>query len=226
MYFVLWLYDRQQVLRVSLYELLFKCGLTIPRLSYANLTHILDLFSKDHQTCILLQPIVLSESLEIWLGQKTLQLAGACFCKKSSLFNTYVGAGGCSPTFAWWAAALSWAGIWVFRLEQPGMGASQPWYFPIARHNFTLDLQISNVSLHWLPADESELTHVKFKTAVGFSELCQARDSGLCKSRQVQNLIESLTFKSLLKTHNITLKLKFDFCFFKVFHLMLTGSIA
>ena len=163
----------------------------------------------------LLQTIVLSESLEIWLGQKTLQLAGACFCKKSSLFNTYVGAGGCSPTFAWWAAALSWTGIWVFRLEQPGMGASQPWYFPIARHNFTLDLQISNVSLHWLPADEPELTHVKFKTAVGFSELCQARDNGLCKSRQVQNLIESLTFKSLLKTHNITLKLKFDFCFLK-----------
>ena len=111
----------------------------------------------------------------------------ACFCKESSDLDSYVGRGGCSPTFAWEAAALSWAGIWVFRLEQPGMGASQPWYFPIARHKFTLDLQISNVSQHWLLADEPELTHVKFKTVVGFSELCQPGDNGLSESRQVQN---------------------------------------
>ena len=48
----LWLYDRKQVLRVSLYELLFKCGLTIPRLFYASLTLILGWFKKEKQTFI------------------------------------------------------------------------------------------------------------------------------------------------------------------------------
>ena len=124
--------------------------------------------------------------------------------------------GGCSPTFAWWAAALSWAGIWVFRLEQPGMGASQPWYFPIARHKFTLDLQISNVSQHWLLADEPELTHVKFKTAVGFSELCQPGDYGLSESRQVHNFNGKLNILKFSSTHNITSKLNVDVSFFNL----------
>ena len=59
----LWFYDRKQVLRVSLYELLFKCGLTIPRLFCANLTLLLGWFTKDYQTFISKSP---QSSMKVW----------------------------------------------------------------------------------------------------------------------------------------------------------------
>ena len=86
------------------------------------------------------------------------------------------------PTFAWWAAALSsamgWAGagIWVFRLEQPGMGASQPWYLPPTAPTqlYTWSSDFKCYPALSLAPGRRGLTHVKFKTADGFSEFCQA----------------------------------------------------